>query len=260
MSKSKKYYWLKLKEDFFSQPRIKQLRRIAGGDTYTLIYQKIMLLSIKNQGIVKFQGIEPTLEQELSLILDENVDNVEMVLSFMRSAKLMEQVDDNEYLIPDVIHLIGSNTDAAERMKRMRERNNVTAMLPDVTHIEERREKKEERRKKKEEKRDKIEDKRNQNIDEFDFTGFNNDEINSIKDWLQHKKERKEPYKTTGLKGLRTKMLELSRLNVLCSAITDSIACNYAGVGFRNSNNNYNKKPNYLDNIGNKDYANDEGF
>ena len=35
MAKIKKYYWLKLKEDFFRQKEIKKLRKIAGGDTYT---------------------------------------------------------------------------------------------------------------------------------------------------------------------------------------------------------------------------------
>jgi hypothetical protein len=32
-NKNKRYYWLRLKEDFFSQPYIKKLRKIAGGDT-----------------------------------------------------------------------------------------------------------------------------------------------------------------------------------------------------------------------------------
>ena len=42
---AKKYYWLKLKADWFSDKRIKKLRSIAGGDTYTIIYLKMMLLS-----------------------------------------------------------------------------------------------------------------------------------------------------------------------------------------------------------------------
>ena len=48
----KRNYWLKLKEDFFSQPYIKKLRKIAGGDTYTIIYQKILLLSVKTNGYI----------------------------------------------------------------------------------------------------------------------------------------------------------------------------------------------------------------
>ena len=51
MSKSiKRYYWLKLKENFFNQKEVKKLRRVAGGDTYTIIYLKLQLLSLKNGG------------------------------------------------------------------------------------------------------------------------------------------------------------------------------------------------------------------
>ena len=71
MEKNKYYYWFKLKDDFFAQPYIKKLRKIAGGDTYVIIYQKILLLTVKTNGYLYFQGIEKTLEEELALILDE---------------------------------------------------------------------------------------------------------------------------------------------------------------------------------------------
>lgn len=44
MAQEKRYWWLKLPEDFFNQIEIKLLRKIAGGDTYTIIYQKMLLL------------------------------------------------------------------------------------------------------------------------------------------------------------------------------------------------------------------------
>ena len=52
MSNNKKYFWLKLKDNFFNQKEIKKLRRIAGGDTYTIIYLKLQLLSIKKEGVI----------------------------------------------------------------------------------------------------------------------------------------------------------------------------------------------------------------
>lgn len=123
MSVSKKYFWLKLKENFFSDPKIKKLRKIAGGDTYTIILQKIMLLSIRDEGVIKFQGIEKTLHEELALILDEDESNVEIALSFMNSAGLIESLADEEFLLPSVIGLIGSEGDSAERMRKLRERS-----------------------------------------------------------------------------------------------------------------------------------------
>ena len=65
----KKYYWLKLPISFFSDPRIKKLRRIAGGDTYVIIFLKIMLTVINSEGIYTYEGIEKTLEEELALKL-----------------------------------------------------------------------------------------------------------------------------------------------------------------------------------------------
>ena len=41
MSEGKRYYWLKLKDDFFTSKRIKKLRAMAGGDTYLIIYLKL---------------------------------------------------------------------------------------------------------------------------------------------------------------------------------------------------------------------------
>lgn len=119
---AKKYYWLKLKEDFFSSPKIKKLRRIAGGDTYTLIYLKMQLLSIKNGGIIEYQGIEQTFAEELALILDEDKENVQITLSFLLAQGLMEQSDDKSFLLTQAAENIGSETDSAARVRSFRER------------------------------------------------------------------------------------------------------------------------------------------
>lgn len=120
--KTKKYYWLKQKESFFTDPKIKKLRKIAGGDTYTIIYQKIMLLSISDGGIIKFEGIEKTLHEELALKLDEEEDNVQVTLNFMQSQGLIEDLEDDSFLMPNVPTLIGSESDSADRVRKFREK------------------------------------------------------------------------------------------------------------------------------------------
>ncbi|WP_286010528.1 phage replisome organizer N-terminal domain-containing protein [Weissella paramesenteroides] len=42
---NKKFFWIKLKQDFFNDPYIKLLRRMAGGDTYTIIYLEMLVKS-----------------------------------------------------------------------------------------------------------------------------------------------------------------------------------------------------------------------
>jgi len=129
----KKYYWLRLKKDFFIEPKIKKLRRIAGGDTYTIILLKMMLLTLTTDGILTYQGIEKNLSDELALILDEDEKNVEATLIFMETMKLLVQVSTNEYELPIMQDLIGSETDSAERKRRQREREKVLENTKNVT-------------------------------------------------------------------------------------------------------------------------------
>ena len=120
MGSSKKYYWLKLKNTFFSQPRIKKLRRIAGGDTYTIIYLKMQLLSLADEGKLYFQGIEDDFAEEIALTIDEDADNVGVTINFLISQGLMEQTSENEYLMTEAATLIGSETESAERVREHR--------------------------------------------------------------------------------------------------------------------------------------------
>lgn len=121
MADTKKYYWLKLKDDFFRDKRIKKLRRIAGGDTYTVIYLKMQLLSIKNNGVLIYEGIEETFADELALELDEETENVKVTLAFLHSNGMIEETEQNQFLMTETIKCIGSESASAERVRRHRE-------------------------------------------------------------------------------------------------------------------------------------------
>ena len=117
---AKRFFWLKLKEDYFDSPRIKKLRKIAGGDTYTVIYLKMQLLSIKNQGVIEYEGIEPTFCEELALKLNEEAENVEVTLSYLASQGLIEESGSGTYLLPEALKSIGSENESAERVRAFR--------------------------------------------------------------------------------------------------------------------------------------------
>ncbi|WP_110953062.1 phage replisome organizer N-terminal domain-containing protein [Anaerosinus massiliensis] len=117
----KKYYWLKLKNDFFTQKEIKKLRKIAGGDTYTVIYLKIQLLSLQNGGKILFDHVEDSFAEELALELDEDVENVTVTLSFLERYKLIEKVETNEFLLTETVKCIGSESTSAERVRKHRQ-------------------------------------------------------------------------------------------------------------------------------------------
>lgn len=117
----RKYYWLKLKNDFFNQPRIKKLRRLAGGDTYTIIYLKMQLLSLENEGVLFFEGIEDDFIEELALTIDEDTENVRFTVMYLVNQGLLEEVRKDEYALPEAIKAIGSEVASAERVRRFRE-------------------------------------------------------------------------------------------------------------------------------------------
>ncbi|GEM02882.1 phage replisome organizer, putative, N-terminal region [Halolactibacillus halophilus] len=124
MAKTKRFYWLKLKNDFFNQREIKKLRKIAGGDTFTIIYLKMQLLSIKNDGIISFEGTEDGLDEQLSLELDEDIDNVKLTLAFLHTNNLIENITEDDYLLNKVPDVIGSESESAERVRRLRNKKN----------------------------------------------------------------------------------------------------------------------------------------
>jgi predicted phage replisome organizer len=135
MSETKKYYWLKLKNDYFQSKEIKKLRLIAGGDTYTIIYLKLQLLSIKDGGMIIFEGTEDNIAEQLAIELDEKIENIKMTLSYLMANKLIEQINNDEYLLNKVPYLIGSETDAAERMRKHRDRKKLNADVTECNKV-----------------------------------------------------------------------------------------------------------------------------
>lgn len=131
MAEVKRYFWLRLHDDFFTSARIKKLRKMAGGDTFVIIYLKMQLKAMKNNGILRWTGLEDNFADELALDLDEEPDNVKLTLAYLLSCGLAETDDQINFFFPYSIANTGSETAAAERMRKMRERNNVTPMLQD---------------------------------------------------------------------------------------------------------------------------------
>lgn len=96
MADNRRYYWLKLKEDFFTDKRIKRLRRISGGDTYTIIYLKLLLLSLKDSGKLYYDGVETDFIKELALTIDETEDDVMVTVNYLMAQGLMEIITEND--------------------------------------------------------------------------------------------------------------------------------------------------------------------
>ena len=116
----KRYYWLKLPEDFFRQKEIKQLRKIAGGDTFTVVYLKMLLRSLKDNGRLYYDGIDENFVSELALDIDEDEDNVKVTVAFLLSKGILLQCEPDEYEITTAKAMTGSEGYSTERMRRLR--------------------------------------------------------------------------------------------------------------------------------------------
>ena len=118
----KVFYWIKLKMDFFRDKRIRKLRKNAGGDTYTIIYLKMLLLSLPDEGVLYYDGVDEDFGAELALELDEEDDDVRMTIAYLLSKGLMEKRGEYEYYLVQVPEMLGKEVDSAARVRKHREK------------------------------------------------------------------------------------------------------------------------------------------
>lgn len=121
MASVKRFFWLKLKEDFFKQKEIKLLRKIAGGDTHTIIYLKILLLSLKNNGKVYFEGVTDNFFEEIALEIDEDIENVAICMKFLEQKGLLIYDTEDSASLTAIPEMIGSESESARRMRKHRQ-------------------------------------------------------------------------------------------------------------------------------------------
>ena len=119
--KNKRYYWIQLAQDFFKSKEMKLLRKIAGGDTHTIIYLKMMLISLEDGGHIYYDGLADNLAEEIALVIDENVEDIKITLIFLESKGLLARNSDRDYFLEQVPEMVGSETASARRVRKFRE-------------------------------------------------------------------------------------------------------------------------------------------
>ncbi len=131
VGKTRRFWWLKISEDFFNAKEIKFLRKVAGGDTFALIYQRMMILSLNTGGKLYFENIGNTFAEEIAVELDEEVKNVDMTLNYLKGKGLIDFGESDSTLeFKQVPSLIGSETNWAryknqERMNKKEQLDKV---------------------------------------------------------------------------------------------------------------------------------------
>ncbi|WP_164683502.1 phage replisome organizer N-terminal domain-containing protein [Streptococcus hyointestinalis] len=118
---NRRYYWLQLAQDFFKSKEMKLLRKMPGGDTYTIIYLKLMLISLEDSGKIYFEELAQDLAEEMSLLIDEDTEAVRMTLMFLSQKGLLTKHSDYEFFLEQVPEMIGSETASTRRSRKHRE-------------------------------------------------------------------------------------------------------------------------------------------
>lgn len=118
----KKFYWLKLKDDFFKRHDVKIIESMDNGKEYILFYLKLLVESISHEGRLRFSDTIPYSEKMLATITDTNIDIVRTALQVFRELNLVEVLDDKTLYMSEVTRMIGSESASAERMRRSREK------------------------------------------------------------------------------------------------------------------------------------------
>lgn len=131
--KNKRYYWIQLTQDFFKSKEMKLLRKIAGGDTHTIIYLKMMLISLEDGGCIYYDGLADNLAEEIALMIDENVEDIKITLLFLESKGLLTRKNDRDYFLEQVPEMVGSETASARRVRKFRENQLALQCNNDVT-------------------------------------------------------------------------------------------------------------------------------
>lgn len=132
MADGKKFYWLKLKRDFFKRHDIRIIEEMPNGKDYVLFYLKLLLESIDHEGSLRFSDTIPYNEQMLSVITNTNVDIVRSAMKLFTELNLIEIFDDQTIFMGEVEKMIGSESESAERMRRLRQKQRPSLCDGDV--------------------------------------------------------------------------------------------------------------------------------
>lgn len=131
----KKFYWLKLRRDFFKRHDIQIVEAMPNGKDYILFYLKLLCESIDHDGGLRFSDTIPYSIEMLSVVTNTNVDIARSAVEVFTKLGMMEMLDDGTFFMSAVNGMIGSsaNNDNANRQRRYRERQKLLASSESVT-------------------------------------------------------------------------------------------------------------------------------
>ena len=122
MSDNKKYYYLKLKENFFDSEEMIILQNMPDGYLYSDILMKLYLRSLKNSGKLMFKDLIPYTPSALAQVVRHQIGTVEKALRIFQDLGLIEILDNGAIYMLDIQNFIGESSTEADRIRNYRSR------------------------------------------------------------------------------------------------------------------------------------------
>lgn len=129
MSENKKYYYMKLKENFFSSERMVVLETMPDGILYSNLLLKMYLMSLKHNGVLLLHENLPHTPQTIATFTRHQIGTVERALQIFLKLGFVELLTDGAYYMPDIQLLVGRSSTEAERKRRERLRLQAQKLL-----------------------------------------------------------------------------------------------------------------------------------
>ena len=123
MSDNRKYYYLKLKENYFDDDSIVLLESMQDGVLYSNILLKLYLKSLKHGGRLQLDEDIPYTAQMIATITRQQIGTVERALQIFLKLGLVEVLDSGTFYMSNIELLIGQSSTEAERKRAARLRN-----------------------------------------------------------------------------------------------------------------------------------------
>ena len=120
MADNRKYYYLKLKENYFDDDSIVLLENMQDGMIYSNILLKLYLKSLKNGGKLQLDDRIPYTAPMIATLTHQQIGTVERALQIYLKLGLMEMLPDGCYYMSNIELLIGKSSTEGERKKQAR--------------------------------------------------------------------------------------------------------------------------------------------
>lgn len=128
--KDKKYYWLKLKRDFFKRHDIQIIEDMPNGKDYILFYLKLLCESVDHDGNLRFNEEIPYNEEMLSTITRTNIDTIRSAIKVFKQLKMLEILSDGTIYMREVNKMLGGETYWAEQKRIQRQSRTLIGQCP----------------------------------------------------------------------------------------------------------------------------------